>query len=79
MNVEPSIGLLLDTLESEAQLEKEATPSKLSGETSSEYYIFREEFLVDVDRELRGSVPVIMDPDRGMDPPPIPLCHPMIY
>ena len=33
LNVEPSVIPLLETLEVEAQLEKEATPYKLSGET----------------------------------------------
>ena len=35
LNVEPNVSPLLKTLEVEAQLEKEATPFKLSGEISS--------------------------------------------
>ena len=79
LNVEPSISALLDTLESEAQLEKEATLSKLSGETSSENYTFREKFLIEVDRGWLGNTQIIMDPDRMMDPPPYLLYHPSIY
>ena len=79
LNVEPSISALLDTLESEAQLEKEATLSKLSGETSSENYTLREKFLIEVDRGWLGNTQIIMDPDRMMDPPPYLLYHPSIH
>ena len=46
LNVEPSVSPLLDTLEVEAQLDKEATPSKLSGETLSETNTLGKEILV---------------------------------
>ena len=35
LNVEPSVNSLSETLEVEVQLERKATPSKLSGEISS--------------------------------------------
>ena len=72
MNVKPNIRLLLDTLESEAQIRKDATSSKLSGETSSENCTPREEFPIDVDRGLRGNALVTINLDREMDPLPIP-------
>ena len=77
LNVEPSVRLLLDTLEPEAQLEKEATPSKLKGKISSENYTLREELLIEVDKGLLDSAPVTMDPDRGMDVPSIPPIPPI--
>ena len=77
LNVEPSIRSLLDTLESEAQLYKEATPSKLSGETSSENYTLREKLPIEIDKGLLDSAPVTIYPDRGMDPPPIPPISPI--
>ena len=52
LNVEPSVSPLSETLEVGAQLEKEATPSKLSGETSSETYTFREEIPIEINREV---------------------------
>ena len=63
LNVEPSTRSFFDTLESETQLEKEATPSKLSGETSSETYTPRGEVPIEVDRGLLDSAPVTMDAD----------------
>ena len=77
LNVEPSTRSFLDTLESEAQLEKEATPSKLSGETSLENYTLRKKIPVEVDRRLLDSALVTIDPDRWMDPPPIPPIPPI--
>ena len=71
LNVEPIVSPLLETLRVEAQLEKWATPSKLSGETSSEIYTFRKEIPVEIDREVGDDTPVIMAEERGMDPPPI--------
>ena len=72
LNVEPNINPLLETLEVEVQLEKEATPSKLSGDTSSETHTFREEILVGIDREIEEDTPVTMAKERRMDPLPIP-------
>ena len=77
LNVEPSISPLLETLEVEAQLEKEATPSKLNGETSSETHTFREQILTGIDREVEEDTPLIMAEERGMDPPPIPPMPPI--
>ena len=77
LNVEPSVSPLLETLEVEAQLEKEVTPSKLNGETSSKTYTFRKEIPVGIDREVGEDIPVTMDQKRGMDPPPIPLMPPI--
>ena len=59
LNVESSINPLLKTLGLEAQFGKDATSSKLSGETSSGTYTFGKE------------IPVTMDQERGPDPPPI--------
>ena len=55
LNVEPSVSPLLETLEVEAQLEKEATPSKLSGETSSETNTLREGIPIEIDRDSRSG------------------------
>ena len=53
MNVDSTVSPLLETLGVEVQLEKKkTTPSKLSGETSSETYIFREEIPIDIDRDI---------------------------
>ena len=81
LNVEHSVRLLLETLESETQLVKEATPSKLSGETPLEIYTFREEIPIDVDKGMRGNKPVTMVLDRGMNPqliPPMSPIYPMV-
>jgi hypothetical protein len=72
LNVEPSVSPLLETLGVEAQLEKDATHSKLSGETSLKTYTFREEIPIDIDREVGEDTPVTISEERGMDPPPIP-------
>ena len=77
LNIESSVSPLLETLELEAQLEKDAIPSKLSDETSSETYTFGKEILVGIDREVKEDTPVIMDQDRGPDPPPIPPMPPI--
>ena len=71
------LSQLLETLELEAQLEKEATPSKLSVETSSETYTFGKEIPVGIDREVEEDTPVTMDHDCGPDPPPIPPMPPI--
>ena len=77
LNVESSVSPLLETLELEAQLEKEATPSKLSGETSSDTYTFGKEIPVGIDKEVRKYTSVTMDQERGPDPPPIPPMPPI--
>ena len=77
LNVEPIISPLLDTLEAEAQLEKEAAPSKLSGEISSETYTFREEVPIYIGREVGEDIPVTMAEERGMNLPPIPPMSPI--
>ena len=79
MNVEPSVSLLLKTFRVNPQLEKDAIPSKLSGETLLETYIFSEEIPVDIDRELWEKIPVTMDPGVGGGvPPPIPPIDPLV-
>ena len=77
LNVESSVSPLLETIELEAQLEKEATPSKLSSETSSGTYTFGEEILVGIDRQIENHTTVTMDQDRGLDPSPIPPMPPI--
>ena len=76
LNIKSRTRSFLDTLELGAQLEEEITPSKFSGETSSENYTSREEFPIGLDRGL-DSPPVTMDGDRGMDLPPIPPIPPI--
>ena len=49
----------------------------MSGETSSETRIFREEILIDIDREVGEDTPDTMDQDRGVDPPSIPPMPPI--
>lgn len=70
-NVEPSVSPLLEILEVEPQLVKEATSSKLSDETLSETYTFGEEILIGTDRKVGEDTPVILAEKRGMDLPPI--------
>ena len=77
LNIESSISPLLETLGLEAQLGKEATPSKLNGETSPDTCTFGEEIPVGIDREVENDIPVIMNQDRGSDPPPIPPMPPI--
>ena len=60
LNVELNVSPLLETLKVEAQLEKEATHSKSSGETSSETNTFREKTPIEIDREVREDTPVTM-------------------
>ena len=77
MIVESSVSPLLETLELEAQLEKQATPCKLSGETSSETYTFGKEISVGIDRDVEEDTQVTMNQDHGLDPPPIPPMPPI--
>ena len=77
LNVESSVSPLLETIELEAQLGKEGTPSKLSGETSSGTYTFGKEIPVGIDRKIGEDTPVTMDQDRDPDPPPIPPMPPI--
>ena len=79
LNVKPSVSSLSETLEVEAQLEREATPSKLSGETSSKTNTFREGTLIGIDRDTEVNTSVIMDPRGGRDPliPPVPPIDPI--
>ena len=72
LNVESIVSPLLETLELEAQLEKVVTPSKLSGETSSNTYIFGKKISVGIDKEVGKDTSVTMDQDPSPDPPPIP-------
>ena len=80
LNVEPSVSPLLGTLEVEAQLEKKATPSKLSGETSSETYTLRKGIPIEIDRDRRVDTPLTMDQGGGGNPPipPIPPIDPLV-
>ena len=79
MNIEPNIKSLLDTLESEAQLEKKTTPPKLSGETSSENYTLKEEYPIDVDRGCEGVHWLPWIRNEGWIHHPYLLCHPLIH
>ena len=63
LNVEPSVSPLLGTLTVDTQPKKEATLSKLRGETTSEIDTFREEIPIEIDREVRGDTPVTMAHD----------------
>jgi hypothetical protein len=74
--VEPIVSPLLGTLKVEAQLDKDATPSKLSEETSLGIDTLREEVPIKIDREVKLNTPVTMAQEGGgMDPPPN-QCHP---
>ena len=66
LNVEPIVSPLLGTLEVDAQLEKEANPSKLS-----ETVFFREETVSFREKivSFREEVPVEFDKERGVDTP----------
>jgi len=59
LNVEPIVSPLLGTLELDIQLE-EATPSKLSGETSLETNTVRKKVLVEIDRKIGVDTPSTM-------------------
>ena len=70
---------LLENLEVDTQLEEEATPSKLSGDTSSKTDRVREEVLVEIDRGLGVDTPVTMAQDgEGGGPPPMPPIDPLV-
>ena len=69
--MESSVSPLLGTLEEETQLEEEATPSKLSGETSLDTDAVRKDIPTEIDREIGMDIPVTMTQEEGgMDPPP---------
>ena len=74
LNVEPSVSPLLGTLEVEAQLEKEATPSKLSDETSSETDTLREGIPIEIDRDIGVDTPITIAQGGGriLSIPPVP-------
>ena len=79
VNVEFSVSLVLETLGVDPQLEREATPFKLSGETFLKSDTVREEIPIDIDREVGKKTPVNMDPrDGGGVPPPIPAIDPLV-
>jgi hypothetical protein len=61
----------------DTQLEEEVTPSKLSGETSSEAYKLTKETSIDLGKGVENTLPVTMAEERGMDPPPIPPMPPV--
>ena len=73
----PNVSPLLETLEIGAQLEKEATPYKLSDKTFPDTYTFREKIPVRIDREVEEDTSVMMAEECGMDPPLIPLMPPI--
>ena len=79
LNVEPSVSSLLGTLEEDTQIEEEATPSKLSDETSSVTDTVRKEIPIEVDREIGIDTRVTMaqDGEEGV-PPPMPHIGPLI-
>ena len=58
---------------------KEATSSKLGGETSSETDTFRKGTPIGIDRDTRVDTPVTMDQGGGGDPPipPVPPIDPI--
>jgi hypothetical protein len=61
----------VETLGLDTQLEQGATPSKLSGETSSEAYKLRKENSIDLGEGVENTLPATMAEERGMDLPPI--------
>ena len=79
LNVETTSSSLLENLGVETQLEKHATPPKLSSETLSETEVGRGETSVGIDRGIGvdTSVTMAQDGERG-GPPPIPPIDPLV-
>ena len=77
--MEFSVNPLLGTLEEEAQLEEESTPSKLSDATSSNTDTIRKKIPIEMDREVGMDTPITMAQEGGgMNPPPIPPIDPLV-
>ena len=78
INVEPIVSPLLETLDVEARLEEEATPSKLSEDTPLGIETLKEEVPVEIDRKVGEDTPIFMAQEGGgMDLPPIPPVPPI--
>ena len=79
LNVEPSVSSLLGTLEEDTQIEKETTPSKLSGETSSMIDTVMKEIPIEIDRGIGIDTRITMAQDgEGGVPPPMPPIGPLV-
>ena len=59
LNIEPSISLLVEPLGKDTQFEEEVTPSKLSGETSSETIKLIKENFKDLGEEVEDGYLII--------------------
>ena len=76
--MEASVSQLLKTVKVEAQLEMKTTPSKFSGETSSEIDTFGKESPIETDRKIREDTPITGAREESvMDPPSIPPMSPI--
>ena len=79
LNAELIVSPMLGNLKVDTQLKEEATPSKLSGETSTETHAIREEILLEVDSGIGVESPVTMDPNgEGGGLLPVPSIDPLV-